>query len=528
MKNLRLKNYLKFGILFFGVSLLTTNCEKDDQLTFDSTKNINAKTVTFDEAKVFFENKNSNVFAKRTSGNALILDPDWNSLEHSELTYTEAQLTKASTEVNRDGEFTSKLLFVNINGDIKSVILTTWVEDYNAQNNIVNANIYLNEYDGTFIDAYRIENGRFTKRLVPETNIQKANFFMLQEIFTPDCWNTDDLEGGELEAVDLGAISSGSGSYDGGNISGPENGPGIGDYGGYVDGGISGGNGYTGDDSIAPDGVDLGATTILMNPPIDPDGRGKCPPGYKKNPTTGKCDPICNGGKIYNTNSEECNCPDGKVEDDNGNCVDDCNTFDERIEDLFDTEGGYVNDPADPGGATNKGISWPVWKENASSILGVEPTLGNLQNLTADQAKLIYKSKYWNSIMADNIEDGDLRWLLFDFYVNAGGNAVKVLQNTLNQLGGNVSTDGVLGSQTLTAINSYDEKILLYNSLKANRQQYYDNITQNSINRYLTKNPYATDFELNKWTFKRFINGWTNRVNVFVDKTDENYLNVNC
>ena len=55
-----------------------------------------------------------------------------------------------------------------------------------------------------------------------------------------------------------------------------------------------------------------------------------------------------------------------------------------------------------------------------------------------------------------------------------------------------------------------------------------NNITQNSINRYLTKNPYATDFELNKWTFKRFINGWTNRVNVFVDKTDENYLNVNC
>ena len=56
----------------------------------------------------------------------------------------------------------------------------------------------------------------------------------------------------------------------------------------------------------------------------------------------------------------------------------------------------------------------------------------------------------------------------------------------------------------------------------------YENSTQNSINRYLTKNPNATDFELNKWTFKRFINGWTNRVNQFVEKTDENYLNVNC
>ena len=184
------------------------------------------------------------------------------------MVYTEAQLTKANTEVNRNGDYTSKLLFVNLNDEIKSVILTTWVEDYNSQNNIVNAIVYLNEYDGTFIDAYKIENGRFTKRLVPKTKMQTASFFMLQDIFTPDCWNTDDLEGGELETVNLGTIRSGSGSYDDGNTSGPANGPSIGDYGGYVDEGISrSGGAYTGDDSIAPNGVDLGATTILMNPP---------------------------------------------------------------------------------------------------------------------------------------------------------------------------------------------------------------------------------------------------------------------
>lgn len=198
------------------------------------------------------------------------------------------------------------------------------------------------------------------------------------------------------------------------------------------------------------------------------------------------------------------------------------------MEDLFDTEGGFVNDPADPGGATNKGISWPVWQENASSILGLEPTLENLQNLTSEQAKLIYKSKYWNPIMADNIADGDLRWLLFDFYVNAGGNAIKILQNTLNQLGENISSGGVMGNQTLTAINDFDDQIILYNMFKTNRQKYYEDITQSSINKYLTKNPNATEFELKKWTLKRFINGWTNRVNEFNDKTYENYLNVNC
>ena len=324
MKTNKLKTYLKFGILLLGSSLILINC-RTDELTFEPPKQIDAKTVSFEEAKAFFKNKKGNdQFAKRTSSNELILNPDWNSLEHSDLVYTEAQLTKANTEVNRNGEYTSKLLFVNIDDQIKSVILTTWVTDYDAENNIVNATVYFNDYDGAFMDAYKIENGRFTKRLVPSINTQTASFFMfIQDIFTPDCWNTDDLEGGELETVDLGSVNSGSSGFDGGIVSGPANGPGTGsvNYSGYVDSGLSEGSGYTGNNSISKNGVDLGATLILMNPPIDPDERGNCPPGYAKNPTTGKCDPICNGGKTYSTSTEECNCPRGKTEDDNGNCV---------------------------------------------------------------------------------------------------------------------------------------------------------------------------------------------------------------
>jgi lysozyme family protein len=227
-------------------------------------------------------------------------------------------------------------------------------------------------------------------------------------------------------------------------------------------------------------------------------------------------------------NNDVCSCMrnGGTLED----CIeeDDCNTFEERMIDLFDTEGGYVNDPADPGGPTNKGISWSVWQENAQSVLGVEPTLSNLQNLTTDQAKLIYKSKYWDSIYADDIVDGDLRWLLFDFNVNAGGNAVKVLQSTLNELGVIVIVDGAMGNQTISAINDYEDQIQLYNLFKINRLNYYIDITEKSVQRYLEKNPNATDFDLNKWTYVRFINGWTNRVNEFIDKSIENYINVNC
>jgi putative chitinase len=339
MRKHRLKKLLKLGLLFFGISFLVINCKQDELITYEENNEINAKTVSFEQAIAFFQNKKGNdQFAKRTSSKELLLNPDWNSIEHSDLVYTEAQLTKANTEVNRNGDYTSKLLFINIDDQIKSIILTTWVTDYDSENNIVNATIYFNDYDGAFMDAYKIENGRFTKRLVPSTNTQTASFFMfLQDIFTPDCWNTDNLEGGELETVDLGTVGSGGSSFAGVNISGPANGPGTGSvyYSGYVDSGISGGSGYTGSNSISKNGIDLGATLILMNSPIDPDEKGNCPAGYTKNPKTGKCDPICNGGKIYNTSTEECNCPRGKSEDDNGNCVDNCNTSKEDLKLVF-------------------------------------------------------------------------------------------------------------------------------------------------------------------------------------------------
>ncbi|HUS00805.1 MAG TPA: glycosyl hydrolase 108 family protein [Chitinophagaceae bacterium] len=190
-------------------------------------------------------------------------------------------------------------------------------------------------------------------------------------------------------------------------------------------------------------------------------------------------------------------------------CPPPCNTFEFRVKSVLKTEGGFINDPKDPGGATNKGICWNTWQSSAMSILGINPTLQNLENLTEDQAMSIYKNLYWDKVNADNITDGDIRYLIFDFYVNAGGNSVKVLQRTLNQLGSNVSVDGAMGAQTLSAINSAN-KIDLYNTYKANRQAYYNNIVAN--------NPSQS-----KW-----INGWTNRVNSFINKSESFFSDVNC
>jgi lysozyme family protein len=190
-------------------------------------------------------------------------------------------------------------------------------------------------------------------------------------------------------------------------------------------------------------------------------------------------------------------------------CPTPCNNFDYRVKSVLNTEGGFINDPKDPGGATNKGISWDTWQSSAQSILGLDPTLQNLQNLTENQAMEIYKTLYWDKVKADQINDGDLRYLIFDFNVNAGANAVKVLQRTLNQLGSNVSVDGGIGPETLTAINSTN-KIDLYNAYKINRQAYYNNIVAN--------NPSQS-----KW-----INGWTNRVNNFINKSVNFFTDVNC
>ena len=232
---------------------------------------------------------------------------------------------------------------------------------------------------------------------------------------------------------------------------------------------------------------------------------------------------------LLSGNSQEvCDCvaAGGNIAD----CQDevDCNSFEERVNEVLNTEGGFVNDPADPGGPTNKGISWVVWVENANNVLGLEPTIENLQNLTSEQAKLIYRDKYWDKVRCDEINDGDLRYLLFDFNVTSGGNAVKILKKTLNALGYNLTVNGTMDDATLTAINEYEDIKTLYNNYKIRRQEYYNTLVQKSVQNYLEKKPNATQQQINRKTLKRFINGWTNRVNSFLNKTDEQLIDVNC
>ncbi len=113
--------------------------------------------------------------------------------------------------------------------------------------------------------------------------------------------------------------------------------------------------------------------------------------------------------------------------------------FDEAFERLLGHEGGYVNDPRDPGGETKFGIS-------KRSYPGED-----IKNLTLGRAKQIYARDFWGPAGCDTVPDG-IRFDLFDMAVNSGVKAaVRTLQRTVGE-----TPDGVLGPLTLQALGNLD------------------------------------------------------------------------
>lgn len=110
-------------------------------------------------------------------------------------------------------------------------------------------------------------------------------------------------------------------------------------------------------------------------------------------------------------------------------------------------EGGYVNDPVDPGGATNKGVTQAVYNSWRKSH-GQESQ--SVRNLSVDEIAGIYKLLYWDRIRGDDLPSG-VDYAVFDFAVNSGVNrAAKFLQAAVG-----VADDGVIGKQTLAAVNDF-------------------------------------------------------------------------
>tara|TARA_B100000287_G_scaffold228562_1_gene215468 strand:- start:3056 stop:3529 length:474 start_codon:yes stop_codon:yes gene_type:complete len=131
------------------------------------------------------------------------------------------------------------------------------------------------------------------------------------------------------------------------------------------------------------------------------------------------------------------------------------NTFDEIIEKVLEHEGGYVNDPDDPGGETKYGIA----KKFNPDV--------DIKNLTIEGAKEIYYEKYWKPSKADQLPDR-LKHIYFDMVVNFGqGGAVRVLQQAAISKGHDIKVDGGIGPNTIKAIQNVEtDRVRAYRVLK--------------------------------------------------------------
>ena len=130
-------------------------------------------------------------------------------------------------------------------------------------------------------------------------------------------------------------------------------------------------------------------------------------------------------------------------------------TLDEAFTRLLGSEGGYSNDPLDPGGETMWGITKTVAMANGYQ--------GDMKDYPQSEAKRVYKAKYWDPIHGDELF-GSVAFNVFDAAVNSGTDqAVRWLQQSLG-----VPVDGVLGPVTLKAASLTPPLAVLvqFNSLR--------------------------------------------------------------
>lgn len=128
-------------------------------------------------------------------------------------------------------------------------------------------------------------------------------------------------------------------------------------------------------------------------------------------------------------------------------------TVTEIAQEIVAREGGYVNDPDDPGGATNFGVTIHTMRRLGLDLDGDGAvTSADVRRLTRDQAVEIFKRHYFEGPQIAALPE-PLQASVFDMYVNAGAHAVKILQRLLNKMRIDVAVDGVIGPQTIAAVD---------------------------------------------------------------------------
>lgn len=114
-------------------------------------------------------------------------------------------------------------------------------------------------------------------------------------------------------------------------------------------------------------------------------------------------------------------------------------------------EGGFVYDPQDPGGATNHGVTIHTMRRLGLDInKDGAITSADVRRLTGAQAVEIFIKHYFVEPRIAHLPE-PLQASVFDMYVNAGSNAVKILQRLIRKFGFDCAVDGVIGPLTIVA-----------------------------------------------------------------------------
>jgi lysozyme family protein len=128
-------------------------------------------------------------------------------------------------------------------------------------------------------------------------------------------------------------------------------------------------------------------------------------------------------------------------------------TYDEALRRLLAHEGGYTNHPSDPGGPTNFGITIHDYRK----YIKPNATAADVRAMRVDQAKAIYRAKYWNAQRCDELPAG-VDYSVFDYGVNSGiGRSGKVLRRVI----GLPDTTHVVTDEVLRAVAKRDPKALV-------------------------------------------------------------------
>lgn len=152
-------------------------------------------------------------------------------------------------------------------------------------------------------------------------------------------------------------------------------------------------------------------------------------------------------------------------------------------------EGGFVNDPADLGGATNMGVTIATYETYCKKKGYPKPTVERLKAMTKDQWTDILKTMYWDRWKADEIKSQSVANILVDWVWASGLYGIKIPQQVLG-----VTIDGIVGVKTIAALNSRDPREL-FDSIVKERIAFIDRIC------------------ISRPANKKFKKGWLNRLN---------------